>query len=1069
LKKILLCIVTLILIIVLSCISVCADENLIKGSFAENVAPVRNPGKGLVYTLWNPDELDIATEDLKYFSDVYIRWNWNIIEPEEDVYKWEVIDKYVDFCKEHSLKLFFGIMNQNVINGYSTPKWVFDAGAKSVPCYCGMSDILAAQSAVTYVPVWDDPVFLEKYNNFVNAVGERYANHPNVKGIALLGYGTYGEGVVGSRMSPVNSADTIPSLTTDKQWELIHKPWMDNFADKEIIFECVDGHERAIEEGVNIIKKNTLIGGNYDEGYFLQSIADDRVEVMHEFYTAYGYDTMKIEKIRPAWEPAYFLDEIVKGRSSYVLFALANNWFGDNRDLFRLISNRIGYHFVLREGELTERISNGSQMDIKLKFENVGISRLHNLCTLKLAVLDKNGNPVQTKIVSNADPGTWFEGKTYDVEDTITLDSLDEGSYRLAVGFMKKSTDIVPTYEIGNYNNINGWYAIASLECDGDDTYVTKMLTDPYADVLDSSYVEDSITYVPFDTAFCYGTVAEENISYTISGNVGANNADKDISLLIKNKLGFPIFVNQLTVDSDGGFSFSADINGNIYDNNIVVNCAGSVYAEPHIVISEGDKSYEIKKLDGKYYIPAELFGILTGVELELGSDGTPIVESIQLGDDVPYEQIAGGIADVSADSPYWSGDADFEVNGNVLTASNTENDTTFERYVGIDYDKWYKVSFKSKGEGKVRLRIYDSWNSPITAVCTEPSAEDSDNHLYFKIPSYFYGDVRTPYVRFVFESTGQGGSTEITELIVTDDQLAIFAEMNKNGFELTVNSSVENDAFGFTRRYDGRADYTEDYSYSGAGSIRFDQNGPEWSSVAQLFSDKMRKTRNGTYSIEGQFMLQSKDQANPVDDPFAWMSVSVINNGENVVLKNYSNATISLKENVWRKVNKSFEITTMPTEGELCYDYLALWGLTTATEKDKRNHYIYIDDLKITKKHTDDIHIYGMTAHADEFGANIGVSGLVETATGNEPVIIVAVYDSKGSLKAAKSTPMGAGSTHTITAETSMENGDELKVYFWHLKTLEPFEKPEIFKMENGKLVHQTVYNNDFDVVVIK
>lgn len=45
----------------------------------------------------------------------------------------------------------------------ATPQWVFDAGAKGYDA-----------AGWAYEPDYDDPVFLEKVENFVRAMAERY-------------------------------------------------------------------------------------------------------------------------------------------------------------------------------------------------------------------------------------------------------------------------------------------------------------------------------------------------------------------------------------------------------------------------------------------------------------------------------------------------------------------------------------------------------------------------------------------------------------------------------------------------------------------------------------------------------------------------------------------------------------------------------------------------------------------------------------------------------------------------------------------------------------------------------
>ena len=76
LKRCLSLCLTIILILSLTSLIVNADGELLEINYNENNAPVKNPAKGLIYTLWNPESIVIDAEDLRYFSGIYIRWNW---------------------------------------------------------------------------------------------------------------------------------------------------------------------------------------------------------------------------------------------------------------------------------------------------------------------------------------------------------------------------------------------------------------------------------------------------------------------------------------------------------------------------------------------------------------------------------------------------------------------------------------------------------------------------------------------------------------------------------------------------------------------------------------------------------------------------------------------------------------------------------------------------------------------------------------------------------------------------------------------------------------------------------
>ncbi len=81
---------------------------------------------------------------------------------------------------------------------YVTPKWVFDAGAASVP----VPDSSSATGQQIIPKTWDDPVFLRKLKSFVRAFGKRYNGNPDVAFIDIRSYGNWGEGHIGMLDAP---------------------------------------------------------------------------------------------------------------------------------------------------------------------------------------------------------------------------------------------------------------------------------------------------------------------------------------------------------------------------------------------------------------------------------------------------------------------------------------------------------------------------------------------------------------------------------------------------------------------------------------------------------------------------------------------------------------------------------------------------------------------------------------------------------------------------------------------------------------------------------------------------
>ena len=99
----------------------------------------------------------------------YMRLPWSYLEPEEGVYRWDLFEAKARPWLAAGKKLGFRISCMN-ISIASTPQWVLDAGAKGV--WRDYSN--TGTKSMVWEPVWDDPVYLGKYETFLKAFAERY-------------------------------------------------------------------------------------------------------------------------------------------------------------------------------------------------------------------------------------------------------------------------------------------------------------------------------------------------------------------------------------------------------------------------------------------------------------------------------------------------------------------------------------------------------------------------------------------------------------------------------------------------------------------------------------------------------------------------------------------------------------------------------------------------------------------------------------------------------------------------------------------------------------------------------
>jgi hypothetical protein len=124
---------------------------------------------------------------------------WNTLEPTEETFNFDPIDKLLAACERHHKTLILRVIacgladgGQSSIDG--TPKWVFDSGSKSI-------SYQAADGSSHTMPLFWDKNYLAKWSNFVGELAERYDRNPTIHSIGITG-GGFG---IGTSVGPVSA------------------------------------------------------------------------------------------------------------------------------------------------------------------------------------------------------------------------------------------------------------------------------------------------------------------------------------------------------------------------------------------------------------------------------------------------------------------------------------------------------------------------------------------------------------------------------------------------------------------------------------------------------------------------------------------------------------------------------------------------------------------------------------------------------------------------------------------------------------------------------------------------
>lgn len=419
---------------------------------------IRNPGMG--WTIYDDASGPVAnakefwqlqdTIARKYATTLYIRWRWTDMEPEEGKYAWEYDDNFkalVQGALDRGLRLAFRVYVASQDNQYeSTPKFVFDAGAKYYMEKGVPGDVRS--------PYPDDPIFQQKFENFIQAFAKKFDDAQLVNYIDGYNLGWWGEGHSLKFKNPKKANDTF-------QW--IINLYGNAFKQVPLVI-TVDsqiGHDLELKyaihgQGYSVRRdgygstwmpesQKKLLKGLFPSCFVVAECCywqDHTIEWVNAIDKMYDWNS---------WGDYYkqVVDEALETHANYLDLREpleATRWTSEaNADVQRFL-RKGGYRLypasmAVRQEKRTLQIDH--------TWQNFGVGVLPNhhpkkdgRYKLSFALLHSQTGDVAYAFVDRmANPGTWIKGQNYQYSTNFTVPaSVKGGRYSLVVSIIDTTT-----------------------------------------------------------------------------------------------------------------------------------------------------------------------------------------------------------------------------------------------------------------------------------------------------------------------------------------------------------------------------------------------------------------------------------------------------------------------------------------------------------------------------------------------------------------------------------------------------------------------------------------------------
>ena len=303
-------------------------------------------------------------DDFPGVSTVYLRVPWVTVQPEEDLYTWEMLDtpaqRWVDKNKKVALRI---TATENWMT-QATPQFVFDAGAKKYQAYD------------YFEPDYADPIYLEKVDAFIQAMAERYDGNPNIAFIDIGHFGMWGEGhtVV---TSPVHGKSW--DIETEKKIIDIYCKHFkktllcisDDFVGDSEPGDRFPISDYAFSRGVTI-RDDSILVQKAPKHWFHSEMAQLfwptlPVILEHEHYEG--------SKKRGCWDKDLLLQSVEDYHASYMSI---HTWprllLNENKDVIDKINKRMGYRIHANEISYPKKIKINTPFIMQWNWQNLGVA-----------------------------------------------------------------------------------------------------------------------------------------------------------------------------------------------------------------------------------------------------------------------------------------------------------------------------------------------------------------------------------------------------------------------------------------------------------------------------------------------------------------------------------------------------------------------------------------------------------------------------------------------------------------------------------------------------------------------
>ncbi len=389
---------------------------------------------------------DLQNKNHPMTSLAYFRVYWRFIEPQEDKYRWDLIDTALRTAHDRKQTLLLRIAPYGTGPNNDVPDWYREMVGEERPL---------PEKKWRVDP--EDPRYPKHFGEMIRKMGERYDGHPDLESVDLSIVGAWGEGA-GSE------------LLTQKTREALVDSYLESFQKTHLVMLLTD--EKTNKYGLSKRDVGWRVDCLGDMGGFSPTWCH-----MYDYYPqaiircgmrdAWKKAPVSLEVCwvmqhwkDKGWDIDYIIDQSLKWHiSSFNAKSspVPEEW---EPNVERWLK-KMGYRFVLRKFTYPSFVRQNGKLSFTSWWENKGVAPCYHDFPLALRLHSEKNDAV---LLVDADIRTWLPGDNL-CDDTVFIPSdLPAGEYDLQIGILDPRTR-EPKVKLAITNpESDGWYELGEIE-----------------------------------------------------------------------------------------------------------------------------------------------------------------------------------------------------------------------------------------------------------------------------------------------------------------------------------------------------------------------------------------------------------------------------------------------------------------------------------------------------------------------------------------------------------------------------------------------------------------------------